>query len=76
MKNGGWGLAPENFVEAAPSRKSENALFAKWIIIVFIVDLHAEEGKLIPQPSYTDVFFLLLHTYIPMLEAKHLMPVG
>ena len=43
---------------------------------MFIIDLHAKEEKLLPQPSYGDVSFLLLHTYTPMLAAKHLMPVG
>ena len=61
------GLPSENFYTATPSRTSENALFAKWNIKVFIIDLHAKEEKLIPQPSYADVSFLLLHTYTPML---------
>ena len=44
---------------------------------MFIIDLHAKEEKLIPQPSYTGVFFLLLaHAYTPILAAIHLMPVG
>ena len=55
---------------------SENALLAKWNIIVFITDLHAKGKKLIPEPSYADISFLLLHTCTPMLQAKHLMPIG
>ena len=35
---------------------------------MFIIDLHAKKEKLIPQTSYTNTSFLLLHA--PMLEAK------
>ena len=38
--------------------------------------LHVKEEKLIPQSSYADVSFLLLQTYMSILEAKNLMPVG
>ena len=43
---------------------------------MFIIDLHAKKGKFIPQPSYADVSFLLLHAHQLTPEAKHLMPVG
>ena len=58
------------------SRMSENTLLAKYNIIVFIIYLHAKEEKLIPQPSYANISILLLHAYVPMLEAKSLIPVG
>ena len=52
------------------SKMSENTLLAKYNTIVFIIDLHAREEKLIPHPSYANISILLLHVYMPMLEAK------
>ena len=45
-KWGSGGLPQEKFFEATPARPSENAIFAKWKIVVFIINLHAEEEKL------------------------------
>ena len=52
LKNGFFGRAPKNFFEATPSITSENALFAKYNIVVFIINLRSKEEKLVVK-SYT-----------------------
>ena len=69
LKNGGLGAFPRKIFETTPCRTSENARFAELNIVVFI-DLHTQKEKLIPQPSYAELSFLLLHANTPMLVAK------
>ena len=56
LGNGGPSdLPPEKFFEVTPTRTSENALFGKWNITVFIIDLQAKTQKLALLLSCIDI---------------------
>ena len=44
-------LSSEKCSEIAPSTTSESALLLISNVVVFIIDLHAKNEKLIPKPS-------------------------
>ena len=73
-KLGSGGLPLEKGFEATPYKSFGKRPFGR--VECSVHHRSTCKEKLISQPSYTDVSFLLLHSYTPMLEAKHLMPVG
>ena len=54
IKNGGLGACPKkNFSRQHPLERRKKPFFAKYNIVVFIINLHAEEEKLVVDRSYT-----------------------